>query len=295
MFWGERAGVLLSEAFYRYIQDRIVFANKSPKTEESYLNTQKSFIKHIGDMELSDLTFQHIRKWADIMRKKGLVSGTIRGHVVNIRAVLSYMRMIGNECINPELIPVPKRIDPTPDFLQPEDVTRLISIIDTTNNCNEICKARNKAIIALLYSSLIRASELCSLNREDVCGNVFTVLGKGGKRRPCMIDERARKLLDNYLSLRTDNQPALFIDNMTCTRMTTGTLQSQFRRLSKRFGKPVHAHTLRHSGANNLMRNGCHIYPLSRIMGHTSIATTQTYFQMYDPELVEVYQRYHTI
>lgn len=286
----------LSEAFNLYIQDRIVFANRSAKTEESYIYTRKALLAFLGeDILLSELSFAHLREWANSMRKRGLVSGTIRGYIVNTRSVLNYMQILGNPCMNPALIVIPERVDPTPSFLKPEEVTKLLDVINNTSNCSKLLKARNMAIVALLYSSLIRVSELCSLNREDVYGEVFTVLGKGNKRRPCMIDSRARKLIDEYLALRTDSQPALFVDNVDGLRLKPGTVQALFRRLSKRFGKSVHPHTLRHSGANNLMRNGCHIYPLSRIMGHSSIATTQTYFSMYDPELVEVYKKYHTV
>jgi len=286
--------VLLSEAFELYIQDRIVFANKSPKTEESYEYTKRALLKFAGDLELKDLTFIIIRNWAEGMRKRGLVSGTIRGYIVNTRAVLQYMKLLGNECLDPERITIPSRVDPTPSFLTPQEVAQLLTIINKTPKCSSVIKARNQAIVSLLYSSGIRASELCSLNRDDVGGEVFTVLGKGGKRRPCMIDSRAKELLNRYLSLRTDNLQALFIES-DGSRLKPGTLQSLFRRMSRRFGKPVHPHTIRHSFANDLMRKGCHIYPLSRLMGHSSIATTQTYFQMYDPELLEVHRKYHSI
>ena len=288
----------LSEAFSLYIQDRIVFANKSPKTEESYNYTLKSLLLFIGeDIQLKDLTFIIIRNWSASMKKRGLVSGTIRGYVVNIRAVLGYMQILGHECLSPDRILVPTRSDPTPSFLTPTEVAHLLKVITKTSRCSKLIIARNLAIVALLYSSAIRASELCSLNRDDVDGEVFTVLGKGRKRRPCMIDARAKSLLDKYLALRTDSHAALFIDNINGGRIKSGTLQSQFRRISQRSGlnKPVHPHTLRHSMANDLMRKGCHIYPLSRIMGHSSISTTQQYFQLYDPELLEVHKKYHTI
>lgn len=292
----DRYTMTISQAFESYRRDRIVFANKSVKTEESYRNTAKSILACIGeDIALEELTFDIIRSWTDGMRKRGLVSGTIRGYVVNLRAVLSYMQLLGHTCLDPRLISVPKRVDPTPSYLKPTEITQLIKLIDKTSNCSKICKLRNQAIVALLYSSAIRVSELCSLNREDIDGDVFSVLGKGKKRRACMIDARAKDLLTQYLNIRQDGHRALFVDNVDAERLTPSTVQALFRRLSKKFGKQVHPHTLRHSMANDLMRNGCHIYPLSRIMGHSSIATTQVYFSMFDPELAEVYQKYHTV
>lgn len=287
------------EAFERHREDKIVFANLSAKTEESYIYTRKSLLNFIGeDMPLSSLTFSMIRDWKISLEKRGLVSGTIRGYIVNLRVVLDYMNKLNIPCLDPETIPIPKRIDKVPSVLTPDEVAHLILVVSATPNSSKLTKARNMAIIALMYSSAIRASELCSLNREDVQEEVFVVYGKGGKSRPCMIDERARKLLANYLALREDCNEALFLDNQSGNmRLKVGTLQAQFRRISKRTGftKPVHPHTLRHSFATDLMKKGCHIYPLSRMMGHSSIATTQTYFRLYDPELLEVYKKYHTI
>lgn len=288
----------ISEAFELYRQDRIIFANKSPKTLEGYIYTEKALLKYLGeDIPLEELTFPVVRSWVVGMKDRSLTSGTIRGYVVNLRAVLGYMSILKQDCLNPQLIVVPKRIDPTPQFLTPKEVTYLISCVQKTPRCSKRMKARNKAILAVLYSSGVRASELCSLNKADIQGYTFSVMGKGRKRRMCMLDERSKRLLDEYLSLRSDTDPALFVEQATGGRMKVKSLQSLFRRLSDRCGldKHIHPHTLRHSLANNLMRQGCHIYPLSRIMGHSNIATTQVYFQMYDPELVEVYNQYHTL
>lgn len=286
----------VSQAFDRYIQDRIIFAHRSPKTEESYLTTKKLLLRFLGrDMPLDQLTFEHLRQWNAAMKKRQLVSGTIRGYIINTRAVLKYMQVLGVTCLEPKLVVVPERVDPTPQFLTPVEVSRLLELVGRTPKCSPVIKARNKAIVALLYASGIRVSELCSLKREDITGDTLTVMGKGRKRRPCMLDSRAKQAVSQYLALRTDQNPALFLENVHGTKLKPKTVQSLFRRLSLKFGKPVHPHTLRHSFANDLLRKGCHIYPLSRLLGHSSIATTQVYFQMYDPELKEVYDKYHTV
>lgn len=288
----------LSGAFERYRQDKIVFGNQSHKTEESSIYTLRSLTSFIGgDIELSDLTFEIIRKWKLSLEKRGLVSRTIRGYIINLRVVLKYMKQLGVDCIDHELISIPKRVDRPPSVLSSEDVSNLLKLVDETSNCSLLNKVRNKAIISLLYSSGIRISELCSLNREDVKESSFTVFGKGQKSRPCFIDERTRALLDEYLALRTDAEPALFVDGFVCSRVKSGSLQALFRRLTKRggFKKPIHPHLLRHSYATNLLKNGCHIYTLSRLMGHSNIATTQIYLHLYDAELAEAHQKYHSI
>lgn len=288
----------ISEAFERYRSDQIVFANLSSKTEEHYVYTCKSLLTYLShDLPLSDLTFELIRKWKLSLERKGLSPRTVRGYILNFRVVLKYMQRLGYECLDPHLIITPKRIDRPPNYLTAQEVAGLLTIIQATPKVSRRNKVRNAAIVSLLYGSGLRIAELCSLNREDVKDNSFSVFGKGQKTRPCFLDERTRQLLDEYLTLRGDANSALFVDGTSASRLKVGTIQALFRRLTKRggFKKPVHAHTLRHSYATNLLKNGCHIYTLSRLMGHTSIATTQIYLHHHDAELAEAHQRFHTV
>lgn len=290
--------MLVSEAFERYRQDRIVFANKSSKTEEQNIYTLKSLLRYLGsDRLLSELDFETIRKWKLDMEHRNLVSGTVRGYIVNLRSVLKYARLIGEDCIDPELIIIPKRVDRPPSFLSSDEVTKLITTIRKTPNCSATMKARNMAIVSMLYASGIRIAELCAINRDDLYGNEFTVFGKGQKSRVCFIDDRTKEYLSKYLRMRTDTESALFTDGINGGRLKVKTLQGLFRRLNAKsvVQKPIHAHTLRHSYATNLLRNGCHIYTLSRLMGHSNIATTQAYLHIHDAELSEAYSKFHTV
>lgn len=289
--------MLLSEAFERYIQDRIIFANKSVKTEEAYNCTLKSLLSCNQDTELKDLTFEHLRDWKIALEKRGLSQGTVRGYIVNTRAVLQYMQILGEKCLDARLIPLPNRKDSIPHVINKQEVANLIKAALNTPNCSKQNKARSGAIISLLYASGIRVSELCGLDRRDMQDGHFTLRGKGCKVRTAFYDQRTAEYLNQYLQLRTDANPALFVDGVDAQRLTAGTVQALFRRLSKRAGlkTPIHPHVLRHSFASDLLRNGCHIYPLSRLMGHSNIATTSVYLHLFDGELAEAYARFHSI
>lgn len=75
-------------------------------------------------------------------------------------------------------------------------------------------------MLALLFSSGIRNSELCSLNRTQIKDgiNSFTIVGKGDKSRICFMDDITHQYIDEYLALRTDNDPALFIAELLYAR-----------------------------------------------------------------------------
>jgi len=280
--------MLLSVAFACYARNVIAFRNQSKKTEEHHLVTLKSLVGYLGDIPVTCLSFDKVRDWKLSMEARNLSAITIRGYLIKLRVVLAYLHSKGYSVLPPEQIPLPKRVDRIPDIVSPEQVQLLI---------NSTKKARNKAIISMLYSTGLRVSELCSLNRIDIQEDYFTVIGKGGKSRICFIDKRTRRLLNRYLAQRSDNDPALFISPLLQARMTPGGVQELFKYARKKagFDFPVHPHTLRHSFATNMMINGIDLYQLSKLMGHSSIQTTSVYLHLNDKHLAEDYKKYHSV
>lgn len=290
--------MLLSEAFSLYRRDVITFRNQSRRTEECHVTCLSSLLKFAGDLEIVDLDFSAVRDWKSSMEARGLSISTIRNYLINLRVVLLYLLKSGVACLDPDLIQLPKRIYKPPSVVTAAEVQKLIdAVLVKRNGYPMISRYKNAAIISLIYSCGLRVSELCSLDTRTVRGDTFAITGKGGKTRPSFIDPRTRLLLNQYLALRTDSNPALFICRNDNGRMTPGNIQFIFQVAKRKagFDFPVHPHTLRHAFATNLLKNGCHIYVLSRLMGHASIQTTAMYLHMQDPELEEAHQKYHTV
>ena len=287
--------MLISEAFRSYTADVIAMKNQSRKTEENHYVCMRALIVFFGDVPIESLTFPMIRDWK-IALENGRSSETVRNYIIKLRVVLEYCYQFGIPVLNPEKIPVPQRRDKVPEFVTQAEVAQLIQGTDTPRS-RVINRLRNKAIISILYASGIRVSELCSLNRGCIIEGSFTVVGKGGKARLCFVDSRTQWYIDEYLRMRTDNEPALFITDNGHQRITPGMVQEIFKNVRKRAGftKPIHPHTMRHSFATNLMRNGMHIYGVSRLLGHASIQTTSAYLHVTDVNLQNDYQKYHTI
>jgi integrase/recombinase XerD len=146
-----------------------------------------------------------------------------------------------------------------------------------------------------LYGSGIRVGELISINRADLHDRSFTVIGKGGKVRLCFYDNRSEELINRYLSIREDNNPALFVTNGT--RMTSGGVQEVFRQTAKRanLNKPITPHTMRHSFSTNFLRNNGNLRYLQELLGHSSLETTQMYTHVVNEDLRKMYTKYHSI
>jgi len=275
----------------------IAFKNQSYKTEEHYRVALNSFVGYWGNTSLIDLKFEDVRAWKLAMEKKGLSDNTIRGYLCNLRVVLAHLEKLGYPVISPDAIPVPKRRATLPVFITPEEVAQLIDAVGLTQKGYPLSnRLRNMAIISMLYGSGLRISELTQLNRNSIYKREFTVIGKGGKVRLCFIDERTENYLKAYLSLRSDNEEALFLSNQTGKRVRSDNIQKMMQTGWKKAGltKPVHPHTLRHSFATDFLRNNGNMRYLQALLGHSSLDTTAMYAQVVDNDLREVYTKYHS-
>ena len=277
----------ISEAFDLYKNNYILVRGQSRRTLENNDFVSKLLIGSLGNKHIKYLTMDDIAKWVaeiSVDRKPN----SVRLYVVRLRVVLKYARTLGYKAINPDLIPVPKREDTNRSFLTPEEVTRMIDCA---------FDLRNKFIVALLYSSGIRVSELCSLKRDAIVDRQFMVIGKGKKARLCFIDHRTEKLMNEYLKSRKDRNDKLIVSHLYREGVTKGTIELIVKNTAARAGidKIVTPHILRHSFATNFIRNNGSIRYLSVMLGHASINTTSVYSHVVDNDLKSQYAKFHTI
>lgn len=274
----------LTEAFDLYRLDYIVFTNQSAKTEENHYVCLRALILFFGDVDIYTLTRENVRDWK-LWLDKDRSPVTVRCYVIKLRVVLAYLYKGGHPVLDPDTIPVPKRVQSVPTFLTRDEVAILIKSTK---------RIKNKAIVSFLYASGLRVSEICSLDRDQLRENSFTVVGKGGKARLCFIDDRTRTLLDLYLDTRADNNAALFLTDMG-KRITPNVIQDTFKSLKKTSGIEVHPHALRHSFATDLLKNNANMRYVQTLLGHSSLETTQMYLHVVDIDLEKAYREHHTI
>lgn len=286
----------ISEAFELYKTNYLLIKGSSRRLLQDNSYVAERMVDVLGDIEIETLTMDDIAKWVAAISERVLPNGevvprkqnTIRNDLTRVKMVLKYLHLRGIECLNYELIPVPKREDCIRPFLSPEEVTAMIECA---------VSLRNQFVISLLYSSGIRLSEMISLNRDSIVARRFTVVGKGKKSRLCFIDERTEGLMLRYLASRTDNCPALIVSKMYKERMTPTNVQLLVKNTAKRAGitKKVSPHILRHSFATNFMQNNGNLRYLSTMLGHSNINTTTIYTHMVDNDLERQYRLFHSI
>lgn len=141
--------------------------------------------------------------------------------------------------------------------------------------------ARDLAIIDLLYSTGIRVGELVNLNISDINfeARECIVFGKGDKERKVYFDAKAKIHLQQYLSKRTDTNPALFVTlDAPYDRLKISGVEIRMRMLGRKLnmGK-IHPHKFRRTMATRAIDKGMPIEQVQKILGHSQIDTTMQY------------------
>lgn len=149
-------------------------------------------------------------------------------------------------------------------------------------------EARNKAIIAMLADCGLRAMEIRTLPYENVGEMSILVYGKGNKERTAYISPALKKVLMKYERIRKEYVKDKILKEDTYFLSYQGrglshvSLDKVIKEAGERTGvkgKRISPHTFRHYFALTSLMNGIDIYSLSRLLGHTSILTTQRYLE----------------
>lgn len=218
-------------------------------------------------------------------------------YVIAIRGFLKYLNRRDIDTLSSEKIELGKAKEREVEFLDTEEVARLIAAVEG----DSMESLRDRAILELLFSTGLRVSELTNLNIDSINlkSGEFSVRGKGDKVRLVFLSTSAKIALNEYLPRRKDVLPALFISlskNVETSRLTPRSVQRIVKRYAVRAGivKPITPHTLRHSFATDLLRNGADIRSVQAMLGHSNITTTQIYTHITDRNLKDIHNRFHT-
>lgn len=282
--------------------------NRSQKTIANYDHYLTRLIDYAGDINVSEINPELIRKWRLWLNRLGtnisdeLQKTTQNYHLIALRSFLKYCakRDINTMPADKVELATTKRKQVT--FLTPEELQRLFSQPKT----DTLPGLRDRAILELLFSSGLRVSELVGLDRDHINfkRREFMVRGKGQKDRPIFISPAAAEWLERYLDKRTDNVRPLFIRysgtkkvdlSGNFHRLTARSIQRMVSRYARLAGitKHVSPHSLRHSFATDLLMNGADLRSVQALLGHSNISTTQIYTHITDPHLKAVHEKFH--
>ena len=151
---------------------------------------------------------------------------------------------------------------------------------------------RDRAILALLYGTGIRASECSGLKEEDVDLEYGTVrvTGKGGHQRTVLANGAVVDAMRLYQQVRGETSPnGCFFQTRSRKAMSRYAIFERVRTHARRAGihKSVSPHRLRHTCATHMVRTGTDLVTLRDMLGHRQIESTQIYVHVAAEDLRE--------
>jgi integrase/recombinase XerD len=268
----------------------------------AYRNDIRQFLDWLperGNPPLQRIDLRVLAAWLEFLRDKGLAATTIARRLVALKMFFRYLVLDGVLAESAvELLSSPKLWQYLPTVLSPETVDRLLAA-----PCNEDnYPLRDRALLAVLYATGCRASEVAGLKRQDVHleENYCRCLGKGNKERIVSLNPVAVAALEAYLRherphLAGLRDPEGLFLSRTGKPMSRIVVWMLVKKYAGRIGatKRISPHTLRHSFATHMLAGGAEIRALQELLGHASIRTTQIYTQVEHSRLKTIHARCH--
>ena len=249
----------------------------------------------VADVDLKLLTgyLQHLNE-------RQLAPTTVSRHLVAIKMFFRYLVLEGILLQNVvDLLNSPKLWQYLPTVLSPGMVDKLLA---APQGEFDRYPRRDRALLALLYATGCRASEVSDLTLSDLHldENFARCVGKGNKERIVSLNPLTVAAIQTYLE---QERPELAqfrdADWLFMSRSGGGLSRISIWRLVKRYAARIGAsqrvspHTLRHSFATHLLAGGADIRAVQELLGHASISTTQIYTQVEHSRLKAVHRACH--
>ena len=281
------------ELFLQYLQEA---KNSSPKTIENYSLRLGRFIEYVGDIKPWELIAMMVLNFRLHLKKRNLSVKTVNYHIVAIRSFLKFLLRNDIDTLSPEKCDLAK-IDPREvSYLTEAELEDLLKAPYTYEN-KEMAQLRDAALLAFLFSTGLRVSELIGLTKDRIRAdsNQLTIIGKWRKMRSTFVTHDALEKLEEYRELRTDDSNFVFVshsNNRAPGPLTRNAVEDIVKKYKTFCGidKKITPHTIRHSFATQLLKKGADIRSVQALLWHASITTTQIYTHVDDKHLAEVHK-----
>lgn len=269
------------ESYFDKLKDECLLRNRTPRTAEAYIASVSHFLKFTGKHP-DDLTLDDARDYLISKKKDGVSAATCNHYHSSIR--FFYKFVLGKPW-DGDFVPRMKRDYHQPEVLTLEEVDRLI---ETAR------EPRNKALIALIYSSGLRVSEAVNLAPSDIYMSTMQVhvrYSKNHSDRWTVLSQRALDLLIEYWHSYSFKRDKLFVSTLApYAPLKTSGAEIVIRQIAKEAGitKRVYPHLLRHSFATHLLEQGVSLEYIQSLLGHRSPASTSIYLHLTNKSMMGI-------
>jgi len=263
----------------------------------SYKNDLVKFYNYLESENLimTELKRYHFRNFLAELNSQKLNNTTINRILASIKGFIKYkIRFDYKDSAGILEVESQKTNKYSPLFLFDKEFNDLISF-----ELKNVIDYRDRAIFEMIFSTGVRVSELASINIDNIdINNEIKIKGKGNKERIVLFGKKCATILNDYLKVRnklcTNNEKALFL-NKNGNRLTDRGIRYIFKKriIEMSLTKNISPHSLRHSFATSLIKNGADIRTVQILLGHSSLSTTQKYTHLGLDELKDIHYKYH--
>lgn len=273
----------------RYSQNTLVSYKKDLEDLLLYISETE------GTEDLKKVDKKIIRNFIVSLSEKKIQKRSINRKLSSLRSFYLYLLKIGEIQVSPlETIPSLKFYAEKQIPISEEEMENLGEILESESG-----NSLEKLIIETLYQTGMRKSELCNilLEQVDFSKSEIFVKGKGNKQRVVPVSENLLKRMQEYVAIRKPNEDSgiYFFVRENGKKLSEKFVYSVVNRYLSliTLKKKKSPHILRHSFATHVLNNGAEISKVKKILGHSSLASTQVYTNGNIEQLKRVFNQAH--
>jgi integrase/recombinase XerC len=272
----------------------------SPHTVQSYSTDLRQFSLFAEDFTGKGNLCEDgkiIRLWLAQLMSDGITPRSVNRKITTLRSFYKFLVREKKITTNPmSRIQGPRMASRLPAFVEEKQMDMLFDKVDFGEDYPGV---RNRLIIAMLYHTGMRLSELTGIHDVDVrlSESSIRVIGKRNKERIIPVTSGLKELITRYIELRKVSfpvSPAFFLTDKgkpvyskLVYRVVNQALNS-VTTLSKKS-----PHVIRHTFATHMLNRGADLNAIKELLGHANLAATQVYTHNTFDKLRKVYKRAH--
>jgi len=277
------------EAFVSHL-----YIKASPQTVAAYQYDVAKFMEYLTDIKIkriASIKTDHITIYLGRCKKGGKSDSSIKRYYHSIYAFCRFLRQRKLLAIDLSEVPKPRAKIVAPRIPSMEEIALLLEKPNVATEAG----LRDRAILELLYSSGLRASELCDLQLEDFAEGIIHVkCGKGNKARSVPLTDEAQHWINRYITERRGLEEGPLFCTLLGKPIQRRLLCTIVTEYAAKAGlQGVTPHTLRHTCATHLLDHGADLRMIQEVLGHTSITSTQRYTHLSKHKVQLMFKQFH--
>ncbi|MCD6548747.1 MAG: tyrosine recombinase XerC [Thermodesulfobacterium sp.] len=291
----------LLEDFLNYLSFE---KNYSVNTIRGYRKDLEEFLKFLEAQKIESLESLepfHLRYYFLFLKREKREPTTIARKLSSIRSFFKYLlkqKKVKKNLVN--YLSNPKISKKLPLVPTEEEINNFIDNLEEGRN--EFLDLRDRALLEIAYGCGLRVSEIANLTLDQINFGlqIIRIVGKGKKERIVPFGKKAFKALKDYLEIRDfllsklNKETNYVFLNLRGERLTERGIRYVIKERGKKQGLfYLHPHTLRHAFATHLLNAGVDLRSIQKMLGHSSLTTTEVYTKVNYEYLLKTYLKAH--